>query len=507
MAAERFRPWLVPALLFGAALLVRLPYLGTIPAPTDETDELLVALSILREGTHPLTTSEPYLSGVWVHLIAAVFALFGTGFVQGRIMNLLLGSLVAPATWAFGRIVAGPLAGLVAGGATVLGFGLVVMGSHVAWSHGTGATFVAVAATCLALARSDRKSGRLAFLGGLAAGLAVGMHPTVLTVLVGTALGWLLTCGLRGSRLARDTALGIAGFVLGYLPILLSVALNGLAPLRERLVVHDYVGTDATSWPLGVALWCNSLARNLVGPAVSSWTDPRVWLMLGLLAIATVFAVRARSWLPVLMVASTALLTPLLVDGEKFTSLTGLRSSAPAVPAAAVLLGIAFTKLWTRAGWRVPLAVAAGCLLLLQGAVLVQFYRATELAGVSGKPLLEVAAGLRAGVASGHTVLLDDDVDTKLVGGGEVGRAMGVLLTLDGTEHTVAKVDKMRWFLLNGAGQTYDLVLSGDTADTLAGEFALEVQREVPVVPGQVSRTGEKWGWYRYRSVDGSAAP
>lgn len=494
--------WAVPVALFLLALLVRLPKLTTIPAPTDETDELLVALEIVKHGAHTLTTSEPYLGPLFVYLLAGSYAILGPSFVASRVVALICGALVAPAAWAFGRAAHGQAAGIVAGLVMLFAFGPVVLGSHVAWSHGAAPTFVALAMAALVMATRAHNRRRYCIAAGFTMALAVGAHPTVGTLAVGAGIWWLVT-GRRELRARIEGGAWVVGaFLLGYAPILVYLAMNGVEPFKARLGAQDYAGQGAANWPQGVALWIESLARNLAGPALAAVNDPRMWLSLALILVALGAATRGGRWLPLAVVGSGALLMPLLVDGSKYISLTGLRSAAPALPAAAVAIGVWAQEAWSGGEGRrrtVVLGLVA-VLLFIQAWSIARFYQVTEATGVTGEPVVAVVDGLIAGAADRDTLFIDEDIDTKLIGGGEVGRVVAALLTLDGTAYTKAKADKIRWFLANGNGSTYDLVLAGDTADVLGAEFALEPVRVVPVAAEQVSRSGDHWGWYRMRT-------
>ncbi len=492
------RPPLAPIVLFLLALAVRLPHFATIPAPTDETDELLLALSIVRHGALPLTANEPYLGPLPVYLTAAAFSLLGPSFAAGRLVALLLGALIAPATWALGRSLAGKRAGLAAGCLSVAAFGPVLVGSHIAWGHGLAPSLVALAlAGLVAALRAPTRWRWLAT--GVAAGLAVGAHPTVLALAPGAAVWWVAQRRAGKGGPATGLAWLTLGAFAGYLPNLAFVATRGLGPFRERAAEHDYVASGLSGWLPGVMAWLGSWARNLSGPATADATSMVNWLALLLLTTGLLWAARRTSWLPLAVVASGTLLMPLMVAGEKYVSFTGLRYAQAALPLGLVAAGMWLVALDGGPGrrWRQWTLVAV--VVALQLAMLAGFYRALPSTGVTGAPVLAVADGLAAAHAAGHDVFVDDALDTKLVGGGEVGRAVRTMLTLRGIEHTVAKVDKMRWFLINGQGATYDLVLAGDTADALGREFALESLAVTAVVPGQVSRSGDHWGWYRYR--------
>lgn len=531
-----------PLALFALALAVRLPYFTTIPAITDETDELLWALRIQAEGFRPLSASDAYIGPVAGYLTALAYTVAGPSLASARWVALLLGAAVAPATWLLGRAAAGPgRTGPVAGLIMALAFGPILI-SHIAWSHGAAPAWLALAlALGIDAARRGPSARRMWGLGlaGLAFGLGLSAHPTVLAF----APGLMLAAGRgrwRSSRPERLESLGGAeelrrpsvladlgalalGLLLALLPSLLGILREGIDPLRSAAVDRDYVGFDLGAWPAGVPAWLGSLARNVSGPAAADPVDPRPWLAAVCLGYGLWVTWRAGIRWPVAVVASGALCMPLLVSPDKFLSLTGLRYAAPALPAASVGLAIA-TQARRRsadreAGAAAPASDASEAtaptpstrprstmaaipvlLMAVSLASLAAFYRSTAAAGVTGEPVLAVIATLAAESEARDMLFLDEDFDTKLVGGGEVGRAIGALLALQSIPFTPARVDKMRWYLANGDGARFDLVLSGASAEALSSEFALVPVRVVAVRPGQVSRSGDHWGLYRFQS-------
>jgi hypothetical protein len=505
-AARPWRVWVTPALLFVVALLVRLPHFATIPAPTDETDELLGALAIVRDGARPLVTSEPYLAPYVMYAMALAFKLFGPSFALGRGVHLVLGALAAPATWALGRALGGRRAALVAGLAMAVAFGPVILSSHVAWSHGSAATFLALGLAALLVAESaDTRRRPAAFLAGLTLGLAMATHPTLMAFFPGVACWWILTNRTRlWQRLDEAVWIGL-GMGLAYLPAVIYLLRHGLAPFRAAAEQREYVGAGPTDWPVGVVAWLGSLARNLAGPAISRPADPLPWLVGGLMVIGLAYAVRTGRGLPIAVVTSGALLMPLLIQAYKLTSLTGLRYAAPALPAAAAALGLLVEPL-QRSPRRMTQVTGAALGILLVAvplAAILSFYHVTATTGVTGAPVVEIVDALEAGGEARDLLFLDEHFDIKLVGGGDVGRAIGAMLTLRGVPFMPARGDKLRWYLQNGNGATYDLVLSGDTAAELSAGFALEPVRVVPVVAGQISGSGDAWGWYRFTTARG----
>jgi hypothetical protein len=402
-----------PVALFLLALIVRWPEHAAIPAPTDETDELLWALAILQDGARPLTASDPYIGPLMGYLTAAAFWLVGQSWTVGRLVAVVMGATVAPATWLFARALGGPTAGLVAGLLMAVAFGPTVVGSHIAWSHGGTATFTALALAGLVRltgsgtrvrdqglqpsrpgSRRGCSAGLLALATGVAAGLALGLHPTVAALAPGVLIWWWFTASRR-DRFPVGTVMSESrtprgaepwrrylppgagwlclGAVTAYGPVLAQLAVDGPQVLRASAADREYVGTTFSGWLLGVGTWLESLLRNLAGPVASGiWspdgpnTQPTAdsWLGAALVVAALLVAcvLRARAGrtaahrtvagrinpvtslsmfgLPLAVVSSGALLMPAIMTPDRFGSLTGLRYSAAALPAVAAAIGL-----------------------------------------------------------------------------------------------------------------------------------------------------------------------
>jgi len=315
------------------------------------------------------------------------------------------------------------------------------------------------------------------------------------------------------------------GLILGYSPGLLVLARQGLAPFRASGADQDYIGLQVADWPIGVLAWLDGLARNLVGPPEIGIDDPRFWLGALVVAAALAWAWWCGQRFLAAVLLSGAMVMPLIVDADKFMSLSGLRFSAPAVPLLAAALALAVVEAlatelpWlaggaaegeeSRANQRDPVIrrITASAVLLGLLAVAVYgpvatflFYAETERVGVTSTPVLELVEAIARSPAPRDAVFVDETFDVELASGGDAGEAVSALLEIGGIANELTEVEKIHWFLANGKGATYDLVLAGDTADALGSEFALEAVRMVRISPEQDARSGERWGWYRYAS-------
>lgn len=529
-----WRRFTVPLSLFVLALAVRWPYLNIIPAPTDETDELLWSFAILRSGARPLTASDPYIGPLASYATAAAFALAGPSLTSGRLVAALFGALAAPATWLLAARLTSRVGAATAGLVMAVAFGPVIH-SHIAWSHGSAPALLALGlAALVASVQEEPIAARrytvgprraLAFAAGLFLALAVGAHPTVLALLPGIGWWWLWRTRPMSRAAICQLAWLAAGGCAGYAPGLMAIARFGLLPWRAALADREYAAFSAGQLPARVAVWVASLLRNLAGGPQHDAGDPRLWFygLLLFLALRTSVWRRAIPWLgqawlagrrlPIAdrpagvrppddggdlvgtLLISAALFMPLCMSGDRFISLTGLRYSAPLLPPAALALGTLATRCHGPRVWLLWLSLFG-----VPVASLAAYYRSTAEGGVTGAPILQVVETIvrERGCTNqwaGPPVLIDTALEVKLGGGGEVGRAVAALLTLGGVPNEKARPDKIRWFVLN-AEERLDLVLSANTVATLNDGGQLRPRLIVPVVAGQVSRSGPMWGWY-----------
>src|SRR6516164_9296658 len=74
------------ALLFAAALLVRVPRLMLVPRFQDEGVEVLWGLDITNGKALPLTGSDPYYGPLFAYLVGLTFWLFGPNILWPRLI-------------------------------------------------------------------------------------------------------------------------------------------------------------------------------------------------------------------------------------------------------------------------------------------------------------------------------------------------------------------------------------------------------------------------------------
>ena len=140
-ARARIRPadaeLLLLIALFGAAMLVRWPYLLRLPHFTDEIGEIRWALTIFRGEQFPLTGQVKYFGPLQHYLLAACMWLFGPSILLPRLLICLIGGLTVVLTYLLGRELGGWRVGAL--GAALLATlpQHIVVNSHIAWQNST----------------------------------------------------------------------------------------------------------------------------------------------------------------------------------------------------------------------------------------------------------------------------------------------------------------------------------------------------------------------------------
>jgi hypothetical protein len=359
-AALRHRAELLAlAAVLVAALAIRLPYLQSIPAFTDELDEVMRGVGMLRGEGVPLTNVTTYIGALFNYLVALGFAVFGPHVIIPRALVMLAGVATVGATYLLGRQAGGPLAGAVAAGLLATSGAHVLINSHIALSSSLTPLPVALSAWLVGRAVLERHGPSLAW-AGLALGLALQTHPTVIAVLAG--------CGSyvlgRAPRLVlgRWGLLAAGAFLLGYANMVLYNATTGFESFTSALgASEDYQDGRLDEQPgYGMAitnillasmrLLAGGIDRQLRFDAIV--LSPLVVAYTAFAIVGLALAVRRGLWLWALIVAIWLLLLPAF--NWKYGNLLLSRWINPIAPFCYAAIGLAIAALWQRAGRAPP---------------------------------------------------------------------------------------------------------------------------------------------------------
>jgi 4-amino-4-deoxy-L-arabinose transferase-like glycosyltransferase len=431
------------------AVGLRLWQLRDVPRLTDETDEVMRGLAIARGELLPLTNVDAYIGPLWSYLLALGFLVAGPSSLLPRLLTMLAGLLTVAATAWLGRELAlrlglGRHRDLVALGAALLlatSSFHVIVSSRIAWSHAL--TPLAMTVAVALLLRWDRTGdGKSLAAAGLAYGLAVHTHPTAVALAPGMALWALLQPRRVLTSRATWTALGL--FLLANLPMLLFNLMSGLGSAAAAAQVQNaYAGGAPTTFGGyldNLAILLTSLPLLLGGDvgdrrgSAVILDDPLSLVYAALALLGLAFAARKRVLLPALVLASAALVLP-LVNG-KYEPLFNGRYLAPLLPMEFGLLAAGTVRLASA----IPVlrnrvtVVASTALLVLALPPLVSLYAYVDASLRDGPNNQELyrAAEIVAAARPAGSVLVDATLSgTRQSTGRDGTGVLDYLLILD----------------------------------------------------------------------------
>lgn len=455
-AGQRPWPWsetLAAAGVLLAALALRLPHLLTIPAFSDEIDEVMRGLGILRGEPFPLTNVTTYIGALFNYLVALTFALAGPHVVAPRALVMATGVLTVAVTYLLGRQAGGPLGGLVAAGLLATSGAHILINSHIALSSSITPLFVAlgvwlVGRSILAL------DGRALAWGGLTLGLALQTHPTVIAVLAGCGLALLGRA--RPLLWSRWGLLAGAAFLAGYANMVAYNLQTGFESLASALgASEDYQRGQVDEPPgytVGLANLGLALVRLLAGGVdrplrAEALLDPLALAYTLLAALGLVLAARRGLWHWPLVAAIWLLLLPAF--NWKYGNLVLSRWISPIAPLCYAGIGLVVALSWQRLAGRRATGLARTMLVLLALALVLQplwplqrYYERAARAGPTNEAPLRVAKHLIANRRAGERVVIDKDLQHHaLENGGTVSKALRYALTLHAVPLARIEVD------------------------------------------------------------------
>ena len=445
------------------AVLARLPNLFAIPAFTDEVEEVALGLDILRHGLRPLTNVDPYIGPLWNYILAGALWLAGPSAGVPRALMLGAGTLTVLLTYVLGRALHGRRVGLLA--ATLLATSAVhtAVNSHVAWSNCVTPLFTTAGLLTLTRALRDDRPGLL-LPTGLLFGVAFHTHPTALPVLVGGALAVLVQ--RRGWLASPWPYLAALLAILSNVNLIIyNLQTAGRTFSYAQEIQDSYVREtgESASYASRLGDLLLGLTRGIGGSLDHHATlleyarEPLLWIAGALVLLGLVLALRHRSWLPALVVASTVVILPLV--NPKYDPILNGRYLATILPLCLIWVGLALEWLaWRRGpvGWpratnsvrgRVGswLAGAAGvgvaavlATALVVGSLgsLARYYDDVRENARTGERILEVVRTAQSVGPRAQPVVLDQRLDKVTLGPGAgiILRVLRTTLELEGVQ-------------------------------------------------------------------------
>lgn len=436
--------------------VIRWPYLTGVPRVTDEVDELSVGLVLFRGLEIPLTNDNAYIGPILPYVWAAAFSLFGASFQTGRGVMLVAGALTVLVTYLLGRELHSRTAGLA--GAILLATNPlhVAINSHVAWSNSVTPLFVTAGLTLLVRALRHG-APTLPLLSGLAFGLALQTHISVLAMITGAAAA-VVIC--RPGRLRSWLPVAwVVGLTLGYGNMIVFNLTHDWESLREAADVAARFNRTEPLTAAGFAERLISAVSSLVsvtsaeigGTSIAVLTGSSLpWFHVSVLAV-TIAVVAMRGPRIALVWLGVSLLVLVLVNRRYEGNLGTGRYVMPLFPVVAVLHGVALLALARWALRRSSVSARseailrhclAGIPILLLATLSVQalaaYYRAAEAAGTTSAQIFQITDAIATSRSSGEDVVLDGAMSVvRTEGGGCYLNLLGVLLAMRDLPYSV----------------------------------------------------------------------
>lgn len=514
-------------LVAAVAFMMRWPALWHWPAFTDETREVVLALSVARGEQLVWTNINTYMGPLHVYLTAAALALTDASVLAPRLLVLILNLAAVALTGLLAARLAGRTAGVVAGLLAAIAPMWVINNSHVAWSANTTPTYVMTALMCaqIALGRAAPQAGARAGVdaplprltarrGGwlIAAGAFVGLagqaHPTGGFAAGGIVLA--LVWGRDGWRRLGSPWpwAALAAMVVAYAPVLVHALV--VAPERtasEVAFIGGRRGLGAGVLPIlarAPEMWWNEarMAAGVADPAMLLlWSAPLVvaatLLLLGLAGVGTwALLRRGEPLLPLSVLPWLALPALTAQTGEIFVD----RYAAPLVGVLAVLVGVALASIGLR---RPLLAITLAGLLTLLPLTATASYHGRR-SGDYNAVVMAVADRLAPSRGCIQIVLDQRLAGQTALGGGTVTRALRMTLDLAGIPHQTARYhDQTLRDIenLSGARARGDVVVAIVTPPTIAQLSPATMRRLTPVETAPPD-SGVQFTVFTYRASD-----
>jgi hypothetical protein len=521
------------------AVALRVPNYQVIPAFTDETEDIYRAFLAAQGKLLPLTDTMLYIGSLWSWLMALAMRASDFSLFAPRTAVLSMGVLTVLAAYALGRAWSGPFGGLMSGALLATAAGHIAVNSHVAWSNCITPLFTTLAVLAMSLKHERGDAGTRLRRGawdalsasprpriaasrdwgpGLAAcglfwGLAVQTHPSVLALLPGAAIFLLW----KNPSLFKSRWLFAAGglFVLSNLNL---IAYNLMTGFRSLSFAGEIAASYAPQERLTAAMYLVRMGRFAFGlfrglggaidlreSDIDFLLDPALW-PIALLALAgVIWQWRRGNPLPVLLLASAALVMPFL--NGKYEPILNGRYLAPLLPVLFAAVGSLFAAILSFQGvWlaRVLAGLVAVFVVLHPLHYLRTYYEQAPRLGPTNEPFFRTIDLIKANRQAGEVVVVDRELQDIVFGpgAGKIASAFRLALETNNIPYRierVAAIDKM----LDPAKRCQDqLVVLGSRRPIVNREIVTKLElRDLERGPATAHTRALRYGLYRLQRL------
>lgn len=402
----RVWPWLLLITLLAA--LIRLPYWDVIPTAFDEVEQTSYAYRIAHGQIVPLTGNDAYSGPLYVYLVAGLIKLGATDPLVGRWVVLAAGVLTVPVVYAWVLALGRKrLAALIAALFVALNPDLIFVNSH---SGGTTLLLPFLTTLFLLfLALAAAHDNPIWLLpAGVFARLAMQSNMIAALAVAGGLL-WFLWQARGKARLGRRWPLWpvVAGIIalLVFSPVIIHAVIDdsgSVAGLETKPYIWEHDPTIATTINNTRRFWLQ-LGRQTSGVLIG---DEKFSALLGapllylvLMASGLIYTTRRISTQPLFIIIPFALVMPVVSSHYGFGVIGRYTMLLAPVWGATIafLLSRIISQVWSMShGGRRTLSIALLAIIALILIVwpvvsLFRYYRQTDLAGETGRAVLELS--------------------------------------------------------------------------------------------------------------------
>lgn len=466
------------------AWAIRWPYLQTVPAFTDEMDEILYSVPTMLGGPAPLVGISTFDGAMYTRTLAMILQVSQQQWEVPRLLSWFCGGLTVAATYLMARLAGGHRVGLIAGVLMAIAPAHILINSRVGWSHSITPLFSTFGLALLMLAIRLRRT--LAFVAaGIIGGIALQSHAS--TVALAPGLFWALASTRAWSGIGRGFLLAGCMVVLMETPVIAYNITSGFESFRfaaeHRRQEDKAVSMTPVRYAGNLGLFTKGLTETLSGSmrdrdeTQPTNAAPVVILGSGLGIVGIVGLIWKQKWLLLAPCLSFALILPLMNSGYEPTIMNA-RYFMPILPM--LFTGIALitatlirsAHLWHRQ------VMVFGAIAAVVGAELggTALYVQSALGrGMSNDDVITATGALLN--HDSQPVLLDESLNSiNTLGGGRVLKSLMVLLNLNHTAYRIAGPDDLASLIPPGTSRIATLTTA--TAASLrrrASDFKLRI--------------------------------
>lgn len=303
--------------LFIAALLVRWPWLWTVPRYIDELREVTLAYAIYLGKTLPLHNAAHDIGSLHNYILAGIFELFGPNILWPRLYVAVTAALTVLLLYRLGLRMFDRWVGLLAAG-LLLTNGMHILVTHMAWANCTTPFFFVLALLAMENAR-QKQSGYWLIAAAFMWAAALQTHSSVVIYIL---VAFIYVLSNEFQEKAKISLKWYIGAALAFLAGYANMIYYNIVSRGGSIIWLSNKGYAMERKPGLVSYFKNmeQMFNELIRSVCSDYSlHPHVWnylshplflLTVVLLAVGCYLAIKKKQSLPVWMLVGGFLIMP-----------------------------------------------------------------------------------------------------------------------------------------------------------------------------------------------------